>query len=95
MIKELHGVLNPYELLPYMSVSIQNKYIYSISEVVFWLSSAYEHIMKNTQKPKLKMSKKEEKSVCTSQHYIFAHKFLGKNNILCGLCKKRQQTIIM
>jgi hypothetical protein len=47
-------------------------------EVVFWLSGAYEPIVKNAQKAKFKMSKNVKEFACKSGYYMFANKFLEK-----------------
>jgi hypothetical protein len=84
MIKELHGA---YELLPYMSVSIQNKYIYSILEVVFWLSSAYEHIMKKYPKTKIE---NVNNNMCVHPSIIYLlTSFRGEKTTFYVVCAKK------
>jgi hypothetical protein len=47
-----------------------------MSEVVFWITGAYEPIINNAYKYFFEISKKFRKIVaCTSEHYMFAQNF--------------------
>jgi hypothetical protein len=65
----VHVDISPYNV-------VQKSIVYV--EVVFWLSGAYEPIVKNAQKAKFKMSKNVKEFACKSGYSMFANKFLEK-----------------
>jgi hypothetical protein len=59
-------------------------------EVVYWLSNAYEHIIKKSKKNRtVKISKESFRSAYG--HSIFVHNFLEKIIIFCVIYVTRQK----